>query len=1102
MVEHSARSSDGASPDPSTTGPFPVSRVVGIGASAGGLEALQDLTSQLRPGSGASYVVAQHLAPDHPSLIVDLLARGTRLEVVTAHDAMTLRPDVIAITPPNHDVVVEGDRLRISDPVPRYGPSPSVDLLFESIATHWGERGVAVVLSGTGSDGARGLLAVRTAGGLTVVQSPEEAKFDGMPRAALSLGSAELCLEAGLIGRRLGDLLRSGEEGIGRALPLPEPVPLGSVTAQLKHATGIDFSQYKESTLQRQVQRRMAIRQVSHLEDYLPLLASDEGEPQALMGNLLVTVTSFFRDPQAFEALQELLARCVRERGSSERLRLWVPGCATGEELYSLAMVVSEVLGHPLQLSSQLKIFGTDLDESSLAVARRGLYPAAAAAAIPSALRERFVIESSGWIEIRETLRDCAVFARHNVSEDPPFPRLDLISCRNTLIYFTPPLQERVLSLFRFGLQPGGLLFMGSSESLGNRTPGFCVADAEHRIYRRSSEAGGRLQPPVTLKSAYPTDGLAPMGLIKVVRESVPEQHVALLEALVRHVGPPCLVLDEHHDLVEVIGDVAPYCRLPQGRASSAATAFLRPELQAQARALLLLARADKSPVRSALLQLDGIPAPLHLEARPLPVGTRPFTLLSFVPELGTPELHPPSSGAGSDDRDATFDREIERLERELLASQDSLRRSLAELEGANEELEASAEELQASSEELQSSNEELEASNEELQATNEELGTLNQQLRARGEELQLLNTDLENIQNSLSQGMVMVDSELRVTRFTPLAVRVFGLVDTDLGQPLLGVPTTVPLPGLREALQAVVAGEARRSIEASSEEVSYLAQVLPYQERNGRRLGAIVTLTDVFELVALRRAAEATLSEFARLTDALEEAVWKRDLSMRRMLYASKRIQALTGWSPQELCDRPTLLDAAIDPADRERVEESRDICRDGWSVRYRIRTRSGQMRWIVEAAKVMNEGSDHFVVGTLTDVTERRAIEEQARDSASIFESVFHTGSFGVLVLDVQGRVLMANERIGQLVGMGAAALEGVPAPTLISLPDEEAWKAALNAALAAPGSDVPCNLRLQHRDGSQPRVVLEIRGLPRPIGTAVLRVIVRELPTVTAD
>ena len=984
--------------DPSLRDPLSVDQVVVIGASAGGLEAIQELIGNLPLGAPVAYVVAQHLSRDHPSQLVELLRRSTRLSVVVAAHQHPLQAGEIAVIPPDCDAVISGLKLSLMSPEPRFGPSPSIDRLFESLAAEWGDRAVAIVLSGTGSDGACGMRTVSGAGGLTLVQLPETARFDGMPRAAIALSRVDLVADPAGLGTRLNSWFRIGAEAQERSEAETSPHLLSSAAAQLKRCTGVDVSQYKETTLRRQILRRMAVRGVNAMEDYLALLTSDPGEGQAVLQNLLVTVTSFFRNPDAFSALERPLEALIRTLPADQCLRVWVPGCATGEEAYSIGMLISTLMGHPADLHERLKIFATDLDEGSLAIARRGVYTLSAAKAIPEPLFERFAIRGDGDFEIAKDLRACIVFARHNVSEDPPFPNIDFVSFRNALIYFTSPLQERVIDLFGFSLHPGGLLFLGSSESLG-RTSGFRVVNALHRIYQRSNDPRSRPRMALTrpLQPASLPQHSAPTR--SAVRDPVPEQHIKLLEALVRSLVHPCLVVDDNHDLVEVVGDVSPFCRIPEGRMTSSAGAYLREELQSEARALLLLVRADRTLARSGSLQIPGHPLPIRLEAAPIQVEERSLTVLSFIDDH--PDVPLPPGGPGLGDRDAAFAREVERLERELLASQDSLRRSMADLEQANEELEASSEELQASSEELQSSNEELEASNEELQATNEELAGLNQKLRARSEELEHLNTDLENIQSSLSQGMVIVDQLLRITRFSPLAVRVFGLVDADLGQPLIGVPTTVPLPGLRDALLEVVNGGERRSIEAASEDVAYLVQIMPYKDRDGALLGAIVTLTDVSELVALRRSAEASLREFACLADALDQVVWKRDHTLNRLLYLSERVALLTGWTAAQLCDDPGLLEQAIHPDDRAAVAQARATA-GGWSVVYRLTTRQGEQRTVQEVGTVLDEANDHGVVGTLLDITQQSRVDQTNRLLLSAFEALAQADRSLLAILD----------------------------------------------------------------------------------------------------
>jgi two-component system, chemotaxis family, CheB/CheR fusion protein len=1028
-----------------------VEHVVAIGASAGGLEALQALVGGLAEDSGGAYVIAQHLAPDHPSKMVELLQRVTPLQVAAAEDGAVLEAGLILVLPPNCDAELEQDRLRLTEPRGHFGPSPSIDLLFDSLAAQWAERGAAVVLSGTGSDGARGLRAVGASGGLALVQSPDSARFAGMPLAAIAMGGTDLIADPATLGARLQDWFRLGGRGSGQSSGQGgdqgsgegsgegsgdlEAQLLAAAVAQLKLCTGIDFSQYKESTLRRQIRRRLGILGLSSIEDYLPVLRTEVSECQILMQNLLVTVTSFFRDSDAFTAFSSHLLALLQRRLPGEQFRVWIPGCATGEEVYSIAMVMSEAMGHPPHLCQELKIFATDLDEHSLRIARRGVYPASAVRSIPEALRQRYLAAgangasvragaNSNEIEISKDLRACVVFARHNICGDPPFPGVDVVSCRNLLIYFTPALQEQVIDLLALSLSPGGLLFLGRSESLSPKS-GFRLLNPEHRIYERTVEPRARRPLARSLSTRRSVAPDRPMPLPAQTRVPIPNQHFQLLDALVRRFAKPSLVVDENHHLLEVIGDVSPYCRIPDGRITAEVSTFLRDELQAEARALFLLVRADRTPVRSCSLSLAHLSAPVWLEATPLPVGQQLFTLLSFNQEPVDHAL--PEAGLTTADRDVAFAREIERLERELLSSQDTLRRSMVDLEQANQELEASSEELQASAEELQSSNEELEASNEELQAANDELAALNQQLRARGDELEHLNTDMENIQMSLNQGMVIVDGQLRITRYSPLAVRVFGLVPSDVGLSLIGIPTTLPIPRLRESLLEVIKGQSRLNLEATSEDTAYLLQLMPYRNGEGQVLGGIITLTDVSEMVALRRAAEASLQEFTSLADALDQAVWKRDHTLKRFLYLSRRIEALTGWQVADLCADAQQFDDAIHPDDRGRVDLARRTGEVGWTVTYRLACPDGRIRSFCEVATTLDENNHHYVVGTLADVTDQELSKNRARLLSCAYETLRADSAFSLGLLDSACDVVLLSESFAGHLGCIPSTLEG---------------------------------------------------------------------------
>ncbi len=861
--------------------------VVGIGASAGGLEALQAVLSPLPSDCDAAIVVAQHVSPDHQSLMASILAKAIQMPVVQATDGMQVQRGLVIVCPPNRDVTLHEDRLRLVEPPIRSSPSPSVDLLFDSIAETCGDRGVAVVLSGTGADGARGMRAVRGAGGLTIVQDPATAGFDGMPRAAIALGAAALVTGAAEIAERLQELASGASGSSEAAHQVNEKDDLTRVLERLQRDAGIDFSRYKATSLRRQIARRMAVVQCSDLTAYVAFMAEHSDEAHALAGNLLVTVTSFFRDSLAFAALRNQMERYIAANADEEVLRIWVPGCATGEEVYSIAMLTGQLLGFPPDLGQRLKVFGTDLDETSLTIARRASYAAAVASSIPEQLLRAYTRETPDGIQMLDVLRECTVFARHNVTSDPPFPRMDVISCRNTMIYFDDALQAQVLDSFAFALRPGGILLLGGAEAISQGAKSFRPLDLEQRVFERTGRQEGRPLAPSVGALNRPVWKRSMARLVENTNAGETATHVAILEALIRLDARPLLVLDEAQELVQVVGDVSPYCQIPEGRISTMAGTFLRPEFRDEMAALLLLSRVDAQPTLGQRISLPGLEQPVRLLVSPIRVGEASFTAVSFVRES-----QPDPAMSATAQRSPEFDRELLRLQRELVASQDTLRRSLTELQTANEELEASSEELQASSEELQAANEELQAANEELQASNEELGTVNQELRVRGELLSVLNADLENIQGSLSQGMIIVDLDLLVRRFTPLAVRVFALVDADIGQPLLRVPTTVDIPGIAEALQQVVAGGSRISLGAGQAAPAYLVQVLPYHAKDRTLLGAIITLTDVSELVTTRNRAEVALAQLKVTSELLaHEAAFDASTGLMNRRYFSAAV-------------------------------------------------------------------------------------------------------------------------------------------------------------------------------------------------------------------
>jgi len=849
----------GPAPMPPTT----PEHVVGIGASAGGLEALREFVSSLVASPEVAFIVTQHLAPGHDSMLVDLLSRSTSIPVVQAHDGASIAGGMIVVAPPSCDVSVDGSTLHVESAPDRFGPSPSIDLLFESLAQSWGDRAVAVILSGTGSDGALGMRAVRSAGGLCLAQAPASAQFSGMPEAAIALGGAEWTAPAEELGSRVSGLARSVIRPDVSTGSGPDAL-LEALQTRVKAVVGIDFDRYKRSTVWRQVNRRMSIRGVVDLEHYVELLAEDSHECQSLAGSLLVSVTSFFRDPDAFRGLAERL-RAYVEGAGLDSYRVWVPGCATGEEAYSIAMLMGEALGFPADLSRRLKVFGTDLDEAALSIARRGRYSESALAQIPDVLRSRYTRAVPDGFRVAEVLRECTVFAQQDVGHDPPFPQVDVVSCRNTLIYFNESLQRDVLRLLAFSLKPGGILFLGKAEriSIGGS---FTAVDADRRIFIRTSEG---VYP--ALHSSRATSRARRVGVTgepsggPAQVDGVADQ-VALLESILRGLGESFLVMDPQQQLIHVVGDVAAYCRLPEGHVGLTANSFLREELQSEARSLMLLAAGGLEPVIGQFVHLDD-ESVVQMTLIPARVGEVTYLALSMR-QVEAEELA--TAGPQTRPRSEDFDQELQRLDRELQASQDVLRRSMTELQGANQELEATSEELQSSLEELQSANEELQASNEELEATNEELVTAIDELRRKGEEVEKVNLDLRNIQAATNEGMVFVDRQGCVTSYTPMAVRVFALTPADLGRPLVDVATSVPTPPLREPLARVIEQSSEETFEVASASENFLMRLIPYVNADDDTVGAIVALTEVSRIAQLRDQAEAAFTQLEQQSELL----------------------------------------------------------------------------------------------------------------------------------------------------------------------------------------------------------------------------------------
>ena len=986
-------------------------RIVGIGSSAGGLEALTNVLAAIPQNIPYCFIVAQHAAPKMGNPLVGLLARATSLTVQTARDGDPLTPGTVLVAPPDSDVLVDKKHVRLHEPSGP-APHPRIDALLNSIADHHGQDAVAIILSGSGSDGAEGARRLHEGGGVVLVQTPASAQFSSMPRACIDNGSADMIIEPDKFASILlrlppsaAGVLDTASALIGgrgdTAAQYADSDHVQAILDTLRRTCGVDFSEYKRGTLQRQIARRMALTGAPDMAKYRELLSGDEQEARSLEDALFVSVTGFFRDPASWEALSQCLGEAWANDGDRQR-RVWVPGCSTGEEAYTVAMVIAEALGCPANLPERVKVFATDLREDVLAIGRKGVYSPAAVEAIPDEMRARWWRQQGkGW-EAVPPLRDSIVFARHNVTSDPPFPRLDLVSVRNTLIYFQGPLQNRALRMFRYSLSTGGVLFLGQAERIDDSNAFFRPVDQTHRIYERTEAESAEALPAVF-------DGNEPSSS---ARKQPPGR---IRDSLLAQLLPPSLVVDGNDDVVEVVGDVGPWCWVAPGTPSTNLVALLREELRVKVRTLLLRSRHGGSPTVDGVAMVDG--EPVLISARSLGEEHPGYAVITFQTSHESQEV-----------TQVTPNADVMAVTRELESTQAALQSTVEDLSASNEELRALNEELQASSEEAQSAN-------EELQATNEELSTLNQEMQVRTSDLEQANADLNNIQASISAGIILVDRDLRVTRFTPSAVRVFALINDDLGRELVSIPTTMPIKDLDVALREAVHHGQQRTVDISGQGIDFILQVRPYMSNDGRVLGAVLVLTDVSAVAEAQRKVAQALEQLNAATDAIDDVVWQRD-ETGKLVLISRGVTQVFGLKRERVLADPGLLLAAVHPDDRERLSLAMSATEGVWSVRYRIVRPDGVVRWVQDdAVPTPAEGIHNFTSGCIRDITERVSGEDLRNEALDLQEAIFDLRNVGLALLSASGRIVRANAALCELSGYEASDLQGMPLAAIVS-------------------------------------------------------------------
>ncbi|MCC5868479.1 MAG: PAS domain-containing protein [Gammaproteobacteria bacterium] len=832
------------------TSPAPEIRIVGIGASAGGLHALEQFLEHVPPKSGMAYVVIQHLDPTQKAMLSELLQRVTRMPVREARQGMVVEPDCVYVIPPNTELRVADDTLQLSAPAEPRGLRLPINVLFSSLASARGERAVAVVLSGMGADGTLGMQAVKAVGGLTAAQAPETAQFDSMPRSAIAAGCADIIASpADLPAKILACVVPPVDCSVSPDTHDDvdtQTRPMDRIFHLLQTHTRHDFSLYKVSTLHRRIERRMMIHQLASRDEYASFLARNPQEIDLLLKELLIGVTEFFRDRAPWQHLEEVaLPELLASRTTQRELRAWVVGCSTGEEAYSLAMVFTEAVEKlPGRPQFSLQIFASDLNPDAIASARRGRYPLTIKDGVSADRLSRFFSAHESYYQVSEKIRDMVLFAQHDVILDPPFTRLDALSCRNLLIYFDAALQKRLMPLFHYSLRPEGILMLGTSETVGRFSHLFSPIHAKYRLYRRQDAVsiGG---PDFLLRSFPPLSGKSKELHVTPSQQSghdTANLQAAANEVLLQVHSPPAVVINADGDIVYISGRTGKYLEPAAGKANWNFHAMAREGLRAPLATAIRRAAVQVDPVQLRGVRIHSPEGAnivdVTVQALHKPAALKGMTMVVFH-DVARPTSQARGETSGTS-APSDYEAKLQDYQDEIVSLRESARASSEELQSTNEE-------LQSTNEELQSTNEELTTSKEEMQSMNEELQTINNELEAKLDDLALAQSDMKNVLNSVDIAILFLDQHLQVRRYTDRAAKIINLRESDVGRPLSDLTTSLQYPGLHadatDTLRTLVPTE--KQILADDERW-FSVRIMPYRRLDNLIDGVVITLVDI----------------------------------------------------------------------------------------------------------------------------------------------------------------------------------------------------------------------------------------------------------------
>jgi two-component system CheB/CheR fusion protein len=1087
------------SDDPIPSGGYTLQPVVGIGGSSGAIEALQSLLASVPPDSGLAYVVILHLSRDHESTLAELLQRSTPMRVIQVQHDQQIEPDTVYVIPPRYALQTMDGQIQLADLPHERHRHVAVDLFFRALADTHGPHAVAVVLSGADGDGASGIKRIKERGGLTIVQDPQEAGHGGMPRSAIATGMVDWVLPVVEIGPRIVDYV--GREQTVRLPPEQEPpaagagrVPLDEsalrdVLNLLKTRTGRDFSNYKRATILRRIGRRMQVNAVEDMGAYLACLRTRHGEAAALLQDLLITVTNFFRDAECFAALETHIPELFKDKGPSDTVRVWVAACATGEEAYSMAMLLSDY-ARALDAPPAIQVFASDLDEEAIRVAREAIYPPTIEGDVSEERLRRFFVREHRGYRVRRELREMVLFAAHDLLKDSPFSRLDLVSCRNLLIYLNRDAQTRVLDTFHFALRSDALLFLGSSESVDDASSLFAAVDKRRRLFRKrparrvtlpvssgpgslalalEQQSDGAYGPVVAAASSFGRSApqrRPPAEADGSRSASWGELHFRLID----HLAPPSMLVDEQQDVLHLSAGAGRFLLHGGGEPSRNLMRLIHPALRIELRAALYRAAqsgeaADGAPV---VLDMEGEHKTVAVRVQPVPdiASGLQLVILRNVVEAQAAALLPARFQSDAVDPVAEhLDQELERLKSHL-------RDTVEQYEASTEELKASNEELQAMNEELRSASEELETSREELQSINEELTTVNHELKSNVDELAHANSDMHNLMDATAIATIFLDRDLRITRYTPSARTLFKLIPTDVGRPLSDLTTELDYPALSDDARRVL----DRLIPVETEvgkagDGWFLVRVLPYRTLDDHIAGVVLTFVDISELKQAQEALRASEDRFGAIVN--EAAVGVVQIDPQGLITYTNRFYAqMLGYNEGELRGR-NLLDL-VHPDDREvSRRHMEELARHHRPLQFEKRCvcKGGAVLWLHNSVSLLAGSQPVATLLVSTDISERKRAEAALRASEERMRLVLEAAvEYAIFTTDPSGRITTWNPGAQRLLGYSESEVIGQRSDLIFVEADRREGAPAAEIERAVRDGRAADDRLHQRKDGSQ--------------------------------